>query len=367
MVTLKQDKIIHIDIISFLTRPGQACMLPYRTPCNSLILIEMNSEKLTFVVGTPRSGTTWLAKILDSHPQVLYRHEPDISHRADDIPLICGPDDTDYYLRTMERYVQELLATRTVKSAGKPPVFRKSFDGPLTFALRVGSVYALRILQEVLPRSLSHRLTVPDFGSPFNCRTIHPVIKSVSALGRIGLMLKAVPSARVIMIVRDPLGQVASRLDGLARGKFERNVGFDCRLLVAKPAKEFGLNEALLSRMPLAAQLAWEWAVLNAVALNTLRGLPQTRVVRYADLLAAPLRHAQELIAFAGLSWHPATERFIDRSTRYKGADHYYNVFRDSETQRNKWRRRLDLTAERQILAVIRAAEIGQICPELLA
>ncbi len=29
------------------------------------------------VVGAPRSGTTWLAKIIDSHPDVLYRHEPD--------------------------------------------------------------------------------------------------------------------------------------------------------------------------------------------------------------------------------------------------------------------------------------------------
>ena len=29
------------------------------------------------LVGSPRSGTTWMAKIIDSHPQVLYRHEPD--------------------------------------------------------------------------------------------------------------------------------------------------------------------------------------------------------------------------------------------------------------------------------------------------
>ena len=32
---------------------------------------------LILVVGAPRSGTTWLAKIIDSHPDVLYRHEPD--------------------------------------------------------------------------------------------------------------------------------------------------------------------------------------------------------------------------------------------------------------------------------------------------
>jgi hypothetical protein len=29
------------------------------------------------VFGLPRSGTTWLGKIFDSHPETLYRHEPD--------------------------------------------------------------------------------------------------------------------------------------------------------------------------------------------------------------------------------------------------------------------------------------------------
>src|ERR1700757_2925244 len=29
------------------------------------------------ILGSPRSGTSWLAKIVDSHPDVLFRHEPD--------------------------------------------------------------------------------------------------------------------------------------------------------------------------------------------------------------------------------------------------------------------------------------------------
>ena len=41
------------------------------------------TERVVFVLGGARSGTTWLAKILDSHPDVLYRHEPDIALRGD--------------------------------------------------------------------------------------------------------------------------------------------------------------------------------------------------------------------------------------------------------------------------------------------
>lgn len=324
----------------------------------------MTVANLTLVFGAPRSGTTWLAKILDSHPQVLYRHEPDISQPTD-IPIVCGPEDFDRYVEPMRRFVQAMLATRSVKAAGSLPVFRKTFDSPLTFGARVGAVYSIRLLQKMLSRHRTRGLTVPEFGSPLTRPDIHPLIKSVTSLGRVGLMLKAVPTARAILIVRNPLGQVASRLDGLARGKFERGGGFDRRLLVSPQARQFGLTASVLDRLKLPEQLAWEWAVLNAMALETVRGLPQTRVVRYVDLLEQPMQHARELLAFAGLAWHPATEDFVDRSTRYQGPDLYYQVFRNIETQKEKWRDRIDLAAQRQILGVMQAAEMTQLWPEL--
>jgi hypothetical protein len=41
--------------------------------CNGLLLL----------FGMPRSGTTWLAKIIDSHPDIIYRHEPDSREKID--------------------------------------------------------------------------------------------------------------------------------------------------------------------------------------------------------------------------------------------------------------------------------------------
>jgi hypothetical protein len=304
---------------------------------------------------------------MDSHPQVLYRHEPDISQRSNDIPLVCDPDDCDQYIEPMRRYVRDLLDTRTIRSAGKPPVFRKVFDTRLTFGLRLGAVHALRALERLLPEDCADLLTPPDFGNPLSRVDVYPVIKSVSSAGRLPLMLRAVPSARVILIVRNPLGQVASRLEGLARGKFRFGGGFDRRLLTTRQARQFGLTDSIIDRLPLPAQLTWEWAVLNGMALDAVRGLPQTRVVRYLDLLDAPIQHAQELLSFIGLSWHPATEHFIHRSTRHRGPDQYYQVFRNAATQRENWRSRIDGTAQHQILDVMRNAEMAQLWPELLA
>jgi hypothetical protein len=43
------------------------------------------------ILGAPRSGTTWLGKIFDSHPRVLYRHEPDSVYRTVAIPSFNAP------------------------------------------------------------------------------------------------------------------------------------------------------------------------------------------------------------------------------------------------------------------------------------
>ena len=35
----------------------------------------MTFDRLVMVLGAPRSGTSWVGKIFDSHPDVLYRRE----------------------------------------------------------------------------------------------------------------------------------------------------------------------------------------------------------------------------------------------------------------------------------------------------
>src|SRR5690349_19178518 len=56
------------------------------------LIIDPLGAGITFILGAPRSGTTWLGKIFDSHPSVLYRHEPDIAAAAK-LPLLVANDD----------------------------------------------------------------------------------------------------------------------------------------------------------------------------------------------------------------------------------------------------------------------------------
>lgn len=55
-------------------------------------LSDIPTERIVLILGAPRSGTSWLAKMFDSHPDVLYRHEPDTVRRAEDLPWTCEPD-----------------------------------------------------------------------------------------------------------------------------------------------------------------------------------------------------------------------------------------------------------------------------------
>jgi hypothetical protein len=166
------------------------------------------------------------------------------------------------------------------------------------------------------------------------------VIKSISALGRANLTLRALPECRTILIVREPFGQVASRLEGLARKKFE-NQDLKFRWVDTASARRFGLTQASLRRMPLATQLAWEWAVLNEMAIGDLGQRARVRIIRYTDLVEDPHTFSQDLFAFEGLPWRVETERFIDRSISFKSPDLYYHVSKNAAVTRDKWRRSL--------------------------
>src|SRR5690349_8179034 len=65
-------------------------------------------------LGFPRFGTTWLAKIFDSHPDVLYRHEPD---------ELTGPDPS----LAPAGQIRTWLLQRSPRAAAKRPNFPKSW------------------------------------------------------------------------------------------------------------------------------------------------------------------------------------------------------------------------------------------------
>ena len=143
------------------------------------------SPKTSFVLGGARSGTTWLAKIIDSHPDVIYRHEPDIPYPDEILPVFCNADDVENHIPLAVKRVEGYLQTRHIRATGVQPIFPKSYLSPFQFNMRKFAIYFLRFIERFDNlRELSYKLSVPDFidiGSDSNLC----LIKTVNALGHV--------------------------------------------------------------------------------------------------------------------------------------------------------------------------------------
>jgi Sulfotransferase family len=332
-------------------------------------LFSADGENMVLLLGAPRSGTTWLAKILDSHPDVVYRHEPDTVLRNDALPYLCPREGVNEFRDSARQYLMQLTDVRTLKSAGSLPLFEKRFRSALNGRLRTSLIYALHAAGQISRGARwPRRVSIPDLMR--KTLPVHPtlVLKSVGSRGRIRLFGEALPKSRIGFILRHPCGQVASTLHGMKTGRFERSETFKS-VLVLEEARTFALTPAHFASLSPVQQCAWHWALLNQKALNDLGSLARDRVMllRYEDACAEPMRWAKELVNFAGLAWNSQTAAFIQSSTNGGDNEKFYGTNRDPLAAANRWRNSLTESEQRQILEIAASVPVGQMFVETAA
>lgn len=325
----------------------------------SLALNPYLIDTVTLVLGAPRSGTTWLAKILDSHPDVLYRHEPDEVHRP-----IAGLDP--------RRQIGTWLAERASRAAGKRPFFPKSWMPPSLAVMRNAIAWSLNGAGRLpgVGQAASH-LNLPDFLDQHHAQQVHGVIKLVG--WNATSVAHALPQSHSLFILRHPCGQVASVMKGAAQDRFgssgaesEAPLDFDRAALFAAGC---GVSEGAFRALPVAAKYAWCWIAFNEPVLDSMGDLPNVRIVLYEDLCSEPERVARELLNFIGLPWHDQTARFIQGSTHHTGratAD-YYAVLRSSAATADRWRTTMPQSDQEAVRAVVRHSRLAGHWPDLAA
>jgi hypothetical protein len=292
---------------------------------------------------------------MDSHPDVLYRHEPDeiVPPRPDMKPC---------------RQLREWVAERGLSAAGKTPFFPKSWlPGPLALlrnALACSLKGAARL--PVMGQTLS-QVKLPDFVRPDRHPELRVAIKLVN--WDASAAARALPDSRCLFILRHPCGQIASTLNGAATGRFRSHLdGTGAPVDIASAAvyaASHGVSAAAFEALPAAAKFAWSWRAFNETALNGLAGLPNARIVLYEDLCLRPETVARDLFAFAGLAWNPQTAAFIAQSTTRGDAKDYYAVFRSSTAQVARWRDTMDPGDQEAVRAVMRDSRLAECWPDL--
>lgn len=210
-----------------------------------------DAERPVFVVGMPRSGTTLLSTVLDSHPRVAIAPETlflsywDRANRRRDL---SRPAVFDRFWEKFSNHVRfpylgvDPDATRARILAAGPPTLRSIFVGVL-------SAYA-------------DRFGKPRFGE-----------KTPQHFRRLDRVFEWFPDARVAFLVRDPRGMVAS--------------------LLATPWSH-----------PWIDWYAAQWRE-SVAAWRRRADDPRVRLIRYEDLVGDPERSVRELCAFLGEEFDP--------------------------------------------------------------
>lgn len=320
----------------------------------------MNGCILLF--GMPRSGTSWIGKLFDSHPDTLYRHEPD-SVRHLQMPWYPDRGDAPRYRAELERFLAEVPAMRSPEVVGKQPLFPKNYQSAIGLAAYRASVVAAKAA------SLVHR----HFPCPYRPTAVgyaggRLVWKSIESLGRLGVCIDALPDARAIHIMRHPCGYVASVLRGSATGQFAAGRPVDRAdfvwplkpLLQAPVGQAHGLASEDLADLAPEELLAWRWTLVHEKAKADGLAAGRTLIVRYEDVCANPVEMTRKMFAFAGLGWQAQTETFVQQSTHHPQKN-YYSVFKNPMASAERWHSELASTAIDRVMAILEHSSLREL------
>lgn len=331
-----------------------------------------NSSNLLMLFSMPRSGSSWLGKILDSHPQTLYKHEPDSGRLH--MPLAPDPSSAEEHRPVIETFVKELGPLCDARVSSRLPVFPKAYRSPVAQFIHKTSV-----VSSIALSPLMHRFPVLQCANPKK-PGIQVVWKSIVSLGRLGVILRVVPESRAIHIVRHPCGYVCSVLRGEAQRKFAGNVPTSEHynsfrmLLDAHGARTHGLTLDHLRDCHPVERMTWMWVLMNEKAERDNRANPRCLMFRYEDLCNSPEAKTQDLFSFLGLDWNEQTAAFLRMSTKVEEAGafdrmtqaerRYYSIFKNPIKAANRWKSEMKDEDIRRVYGVLAHSDLRDLYPE---
>jgi hypothetical protein len=314
----------------------------------------MSNAPIILLFGMPRSGTTWIGKIFDSHTRTLYRHEPDTWNKITQIPLLEDVSQAHKHCAFVNDYVD-------VSVNGKLPLFPKKYSSFLRHNLFSASV----LLSGVVSR-FNRNVQLPVFPTIDSDRADDYVVvwKSIQLLGRMGIMVNCLDDCKAIHILRHPCGYIASVMSGESKKKFmsytpaSEDYGIYELLMDTEQAQRHELSLDKLKTMTPEERLAWRWVLFNEKAGDDTRDNENVRILHYEDMCSDPVATAKSYFEFCDLEWCHQTAEFLGVSTT-KDSESYYSVYKNPEKAAAKWKTVLSPEAINKIREVVEQSAIG--------
>jgi len=265
-----------------------------------------NGIQLVGVHGVPRSGTSWVGQIFNSHPNVAYRYQPFFSYAFRD-----KIDDTAS-ASSMRQLFADLLHSED------------------DFVHQKG------------PARLARHL--PEFQKQEATRLIYKEVRFHHLMRPI---LERLPEARIIGIVRDPRAVLASWFQ--APREFESTWDPQAEWRLAKKK-----NRGLLEN--------WygfeKWKQFVRFLLELRSDFPgRLMIARYEDIVLDARNVVHALMQFADLNVQPQTVDFVTDSVSRDDGDPY-GVYRQSASRLFAWRNDLAINIQNDVLADLQGSEL---------
>jgi len=308
--------------------------------------------ELVFILGTQRSGTTWLANIFDSHPECLHFYEP-FAPAYGIFPYFPGefvylePPAT----RIASRLRHDLPRLVERRSRMFDPVHssqaqfrfeawvmgtierwsRRTGLGAPAFATQFNLLYLNRIGQQPMayfPKSDHIRVNA---------------IKEVRLYFKLPFLAQTFPEARFIHVMRHPTAVVNSMMNFLKRGRLvEIRDHIDDFAGAVSSQPRFEAYRPLLDRIrhgTLPEKLAAYWRVANeTLAADATSIGPRAYPLVYEKLATDPVARTEEMFRWCGLSMNAATESYVrDSSTSRSERKTVLDTNRVSATYYRDW------------------------------
>lgn len=262
-------------------------------------------ERIIAIVGPPRSGTTWLAQILDSSPITTYRHQPLFSYAFKN--RVTKKSDKEEYRQFFadlyesdDTYLYQFERRKT----GEYPSFADKETSPPVLVFKMVRYHHL----------------VPD-------------------------MLKYFESLKCIGIVRHPCGVINSWLSH--PNEFPDD---------ANPKKEWRHGECRNKGHPEEYWGFEAWKEVTALYMGLEERYPnQFGIVKYEELVENPIDVTKQLFEFLDLPFTSQTETFLKTSHQRHDRDPY-SVYKDKKVK-DKWRWQLDEEIQYEILDELRGTK----------